>query len=478
MSKYPKRFEILKNNGETLEIRVGELIEGLKEYFVKFSINGEVQNDIRETTASKTLKYTVSESGRYTFSIFKYDLNMPFDSVPDGIGDDEDNDPVWEQDVFVMKYDPKGLSKKRIEDLALKYSPFIFLHEDERFLPASLEYLLNKDETGKTKDEDLKVNLKLKFHHTRVKNIDFPYNDLSEVLPYNGERNSVLDTIGFDFSGDETLRGILERRKKDPNRVTIYYSCIPNPEKSNQIIISYHFLYAYDSKQEKEGDKKFASHVFDREGVNIVFHWDRDNPDGEPKPEYMIYGAHLEGQTMGAVKQNEDDSGKWDNLQKWTSGRVRVKWDYVNKIKGNHPCVAVAKGSHAPYPAPGNYAVYMFGNPLVEPAGTQKILIPEEVSLDIRRVNEINKVYSYKLKDLELDSVTSKSILAYSGFIVDIIGFKNAKFPPFTKRELDIDKWVNGDEKDVIYEWNPAKVEKEVKDKFVRLITSMNDNLT
>ncbi len=48
-----------------------------------------------------------------------------------------------------------------------------------------------------------------------------------------------------------------------------------------------------------------------------------------------------------------------------------------------------------------------------------------------------------------------------SGYIVDIIEVQNTKFPPFTKRELDIDKWVNGDEKDVIYNWNPTKVEKK-----------------
>jgi len=43
---------------------------------------------------------------------------------------------------------------------------------------------------------------------------------------------------------------------------------------------------------------------------------------------------------------------------------------------------------------------------------------------------------------------------------VDIIEVQNTKFPPFTKRELDIDKWVNGDEEDVIYNWNPTQVEK------------------
>ena len=367
------------------------------------------------------------------------------------------------------------MREERIEKLAQKHAPFIFLHEDERYLPASLEYLLNKDETGKTKNDDLKVHLTLKFKNTE--NIGFQYNDLSEVLPHNGEKNSVLDTIGFNIFGllgGDTKRDILEMRKRDPGNVTIYYSCIPNPEKQQQIIISYHFLYAYDSKQEEEGDIKFASHIFDRESINIVFNWDRNNPNEEPEPDYMIYGAHLEGQTMGSVKQDDDE---WKDLQTWICGRVKVMWSDVYKIKENHPSVAVAKGSHAPYPAPGHYAVYLLGKPIVEPAGTHTALIPEGFSLDNDKVNEIKEVYSYKLKDLELGAITSKSILAYSGYIVDILGPKNAKFPPFTKRELNIDKWVNGDKKDEIYVWKPEKVEEEYKDKYEDMIDSINDSL-
>jgi hypothetical protein len=121
--------------------------------------------------------------------------------------------------------------------------------------------------------------------------------------------------------------------------------------------------------------------------------------------------------------------------------------------------------------------VYLFGKPIVESAGTHTTLIPEDYSLDNDIVNEIKEVYSYKLKDLELGTITSKSILAYSGYIVDILGPKNAKFPPFTKRELNIDKWVNGNMKDVIHVWKPEKVEEETKVEFAKLIDSINDSL-
>jgi len=46
------------------------------------------------------------------------------------------------------------LSKERIEKLAQKHAPFVFLGEDEYYLPASIAYLLNRDEAGGIKDED------------------------------------------------------------------------------------------------------------------------------------------------------------------------------------------------------------------------------------------------------------------------------------------------------------------------------------
>ena len=46
-----------------------------------------------------------------------------------------------------------------------------------------------------------------------------PYNDLSEVLPYNGDNDSVLDTIGLSISklfNNQTLRDALENRTGEP----------------------------------------------------------------------------------------------------------------------------------------------------------------------------------------------------------------------------------------------------------------------
>ena len=476
MSNYPKRFEILENNGITLKFRVGELIKGMDECFMKYLINDDDQGITREITIPKILEYTVSKSGKHTFSFYKYNPDVPFDSLADGVDTNEDNGVIWEQDIFVITRDSYKSFEGKIETLAEKYAPFVFMDKGEEYLPASIDYLLNKDKSGKIKDENLKVDITLKFPN-KTKDIHLDYNDLSDVLPFNGHKDSVLDTIGFSvlkLLGHKTKRDALDQRKGERENVTVYYSFIPNPHKKYQVILNYHFLYSFDPKQEERGSIKFASHIFDREGISIVFSCDRNNPNVDPKPEYVIYGAHLEGQTMGSVKE---EGREWKALQTWTCGRVKVMWNDVYKIKENHPCVAVAKGSHAPYPAPGHYAVYLFGKPQEEQAATGKVLCPEGISVNKDVEKGLKEVINYKLKDLKLGNITSESILAFSGYIVDILGPKNAKFPPFTKRELEIDTWVNGDNEDKIYEWKTSKVEEAAKDEFEELINSMNARL-
>ena len=482
MSNYPKRFEILQNDGKTLKFRVDKLTNGLRDCYIKHLVNEKDQGDAKEIAVPITLEYPIKESGKHTFSFFYYDPDIAVIPLADGTGLDEDNDPIWEQDVFVIKHDSYRLPEDKIKILAEKYAPFVFMDTDERYLPASINYLLNKKDDGGIKEDTLNVKVTLKL--ADAKDIEMPYNDLSEVLPYNGDNDSLLDTIGLSISkllDNETLRDALENRTGDSDNVTIYYSYIPNSENKQQVIINYHFLYAYDSKMEAEGTTKKTSHIFDRESISVVFKWDESKQDVESVPDYIIYGAHLEGQTMGSVTKDKRNPDRWKSLQKWKCGRVKVLWKDVSKIKG-HPIVAVARGSHAPYPSPGHYAVYLLKRlpMLVEPAQTAKLLVHEKLAHNDYRQDQLKEVYPYKLEDLKLGKITSNSpnsILAYSGYIVDIIGIQNAKFPPFTKRELEIDKWVNGDDKDVIYEWDPKKVDVVVSTQFEDLLDSMNGKL-
>ena len=134
MSNYPKRFEILENDGTILKIRVGELVGDLDECFMEYSFNGDKQGNTREITIPKILEYPVSKSGKYTFSFYKYDPDVPFDDLADGIGSNEDNDPIWEQDIFVITRDSYKSFEGKIETLAKKYAPFVFMDERRRIL--------------------------------------------------------------------------------------------------------------------------------------------------------------------------------------------------------------------------------------------------------------------------------------------------------------------------------------------------------
>ena len=514
INKYPRYFEIVKNDGKDLEVRIGEMVPDAKSYYYRLYKNDNKVVSFKKVNVAEpdigVIKTKITETGKYTFMIFlndtEYRVGAPWRIVTNPIKKLINRifrNPVWAQDVFVVKSDPDGLSKSRVDELAEKYAPFLFVDSEEHYFPASIDYLLNKEDTDESLNE---INISLKFRkiaygskkkvvrRTRLtgvarKNIDkIQYKDFGKVLPYNGDNISELDTIGinpFDLFNGKNLREFLEKRKDNKDFVTVYYSFFPNPnQQKKEVIINYHFLYIYDSKTEVIGDLKKASHIFDRESISIVFEWDKSKPDLDPQPKSVIYGAHLPGQLITLKREDNGEE------QEWRTRRVKVEWNDAYKIeisknKESHPIVAIAKGSHATYPVPGIYAV----NPIdiietKEPASTDKLLLPSSFSYD-SKMNEIlrgnNNVISYKLKDLKLGSITSSSpnsLLAFSGYIVDIIGLTDAKFPPFTERETKIENWVNGTDDDPVHDWDPDKVDKTTQAKLEKLVKDIGGNLT
>ncbi len=476
---FPRRLGIVKNDGDVLELQVNNLKKGKGKYYVERYVNGKIHDDARLISVPVKLTYPISETGKNTFNFYT---------------DDPKTNPIskiWEQDVFVSRMESDGISKETIDNLALKYAPLVLLDGKEEYLPASIAYLQNWDDSSNSPIDDCDVNVTLKI--PGIEKISFPYNKLAEVLPYNSHNEAILDTIGFNvfkFYARKTKRDALKGRRGDFDNVAVYYSYIPNSEKKQQIVINYHFLYAYDPKMEAEGDKKKFSHVFDRESISIVFHWDKNKPtlisdasvgsgnSLNPKPEYIIYGAHVTGQTIYLIddknipQESIDGKKKFkpnnkDKLQTWTAPRIKVNWDEVVRIE-NHPAVAVARGSHALYPIPGWY--YVKQTRLLEPAMGEKLLAPSHVTLTSVTKGAFNEVLTYQLNDLELGSIKSTKeswnrLLAFSGYLVDIVVMKGARFPPFTERELDINKWVNGD----IPVWDSAKISNKSKRRIVQL---------
>ena len=515
-SKYKRYFEIFENDGEYLKVRVGKIDPEYNSYYYRLFKNDGKNNNGKPVVVfdkvnnNGVITTAITETGKYTFMIFLNDegrrvgapwriITNPLKKLINRIF----KNPVWVQDVFVVKSDPDGLSDSRIKELAEKHAPFLFVDREEHYFPASIDYLLNKEDTDESLN-DIKISLKFRkiaygskkkvVRRTRLTGVarenisEIQYKDLDKVLPYNGDNISELDTIGInplDLFNGKNLREFLEKRKDNKDFVTVYYSFFPNPNlQKKEVIINYHFLYIYDSKTEVIGDLKKASHIFDRESISIVFEWDKSNPNVDPQPKYMILGAHLPGQLITLKREDNGEE------QKWRTRRVKVEWNdgykiEIGKNKESHPIVAIAKGSHATYPVPGEYAV----KPIdivetKEPASTDKLLLPSSFSYD-SKMDEImrgnNNVISYKLKDLKLGSITSSSpnsLLAFSGYIVDIIGLTDAKFPPFTERETNIENWVNGSEDDPVHNWDPLKVDQATHIELKKLVKDIEENLT
>ncbi|MCI5212596.1 MAG: hypothetical protein D3910_28270 [Candidatus Electrothrix sp. ATG2] len=115
---------------------------------------------------------------------------------------------------------------------------------------------------------------------------------------------------------------------------------------------------------------------------------------------------------------------------------MSVSWAGVKKHLNTHPVIAVARGSHALYPVCGTYG--MTTKLTRETAGGSdefsneadwgRVLLPSQFLLAPLHLGNIK-------------SACHNNHLAFSGSWVDLLGWTNAKFPPFTHREKNPDSW-------------------------------------
>lgn len=356
--------------------------------------------------------------------------------------------PIWKQEIFVQ---PKNnIKASKIEALAKKYAPISFMHEDEEYLPTSLEYMANIVDKDPKLDEEL-FQLTLDpvmkgqgIELGRGRKIVFPYKDLHKVLPYNSDSLMVISSTKNKVKNMKTR---LRYRKGTAADATVYYSFMINKDL-NQAYLNYHFLFPFDPKTGTSENPALPAHTFDRESMTVILDLDTLEPN------YVIYGAHLANQTMSLISVIQANLADVLKLQSWKGGRVKFAWNKINKVKGTHPVIVMAQGSHGIYPTRGAYVVTMFGvDTLTEGASGSQILFPNSLEPNKRsKKSSVYKKYakktSYKIKNLNLGSITStsaNSFLAFSGDTVDVLGPTNAKFPPYTSREYNIEDYVNGD---------------------------------
>jgi len=345
---------------------------------------------------------------------------------------------LWKQLLFVQT--KLRLDREKIDELARRYAPVFVFSRQERYFPVSLETLLTAEEVM-TSDDRMKI--KTIFGREAI-----PLPHLGEFMRFNGHADYLLD-----FNLLSMWRSVFAKLGGDPRNATIYYSYVEDPD-SARFFISYHLIYAFDTKAGIARLTGIGPHVFDRESMTMVF-------EATEEPSSMIISGHLENQTISFLAK----------LKRWTQGRLRVRYDDPRTLKvGRHPVVAVAEGSHALYPTSGVYQLSL----LKELAGyLDKRVMREEIGEDDAGVAEMipeqilapaflrsKRVPHYTLKPLGLSELQSRIVedadgydphnafLVFSGFWVDVPGTQNARFPPFTRKITDIVHWV-----DEAYAW-------------------------
>ncbi|OFZ37663.1 MAG: hypothetical protein A2385_01890 [Bdellovibrionales bacterium RIFOXYB1_FULL_39_21] len=444
MESAPPMVEIVSNNGEYIVLKIGKLQKSSSKLFYAISFNDKVVSNINcmNIKQDNIIEIPVKKTGKYTITFYRHSNGKNF-AYYEGI--------LWEQDFLGIAKNELPFSSSEINKVAERYAPISLFSDDEEYRPGSLEYIFNLVDI----DEKLaQTKVKLNFERFRTL-LAFKFNDANKFLPFWGDNDGVFDTISYVNGGinnvTEVMQGMLSRKNKLYN--TIYYSLIPNPDKGEYYLI-YHYLYSFDEKTGSENDPSRGKHVFDRESFAIVLNSDL-------LPQSIVYGAHMEGQKLNIVDADKNI------IQSSSKGRIRLSWEEAYKYQ-EHPLVAIAKGSHAIYPAIGNYTFTILKDKLTllsEPAGGKNLLLPSDLQLINNSIaNEDNsgivdynadkgeslptKIFleRFALRSLDIGEITSHSwnnVLAFSGNLVDVLGWNDAKFPPFTEREIQTALWVN-----------------------------------
>lgn len=450
---YPAKFKIIENNGEKIQIEIGnfdslQAIGANTEYNYEVSFNSELIQSGKVKTSSIVLvdllslknKFPKIGTGAYLFT-FKNGSN-----------------PVWQQNVYsVSKGDSvtEGvLTSEELDEYAKAFAPVLSMYQgidpktkkiiDEEYHPVSIEYLMNLESPNPSLDEEMvslvnKTNMKFE--------IKAPFKDVRNLLPFYGEKNSYFQILSpIDKS--------LFRKRFGKGSETVYYSILQKNSKGEKLVyINYHFLYVFDPKTGSSEKPAIAAHVYDRESITVVF---KVSEAKTLRPMHVIYGAHLPNQTMALLNKNTGFFSRSDEklYQKWQGGRVLVPWGQVIKM-GSHPLTVAAQGSHGMYPVLGTYLVMATDarDMLEEPSGSRNhILYPDQIMAP-RFATKVKTHTPYQLKKLQIENLTTncnnpQRYLVYSGALVhnlvlDVANLVSATYPPFTDREIDFASYAD-----------------------------------
>lgn len=358
----------------------------------------------------------------------------------------------WTQLLFIQTSVKR--TPEEIDKIARRYAPIFLFSRKEDYFPVSLNDLV--------KSPALLASGGKVVVQTAAGEEQISVSDLDDFLRFNGNQEYLLDQSLFD------LDGIFKEIRGDFRRSVVYYSYLED-QNSDRFFINYHTFYAFDPKTGIAKLLNIGPHVFDRESMTVVF-------NGNGSPESMVLSGHLENQPILFLEK----------LKMWSTGRVRLKFpDPSNAEFKEHPIVPVAEGSHALYPTAGLYHISL----LTELAGhVFKNILPLDTNDDVSEMDmhqvllppslPSDKFANYDLRPLRLDLLRSSplpqsslydpstAVLTFSGYWVDVPGWQNERFPPFSRKEKEIEDWVD---KAYIWDW------KDLPDHIVEHNKALND---
>jgi len=185
-------------------------------------------------------------------------------------------------------------------DLLKKYAPVLYFHPEEKVYPWGINSMLYNADLKKLRNKR-KVSMPVGSEDLLSNNSDKLYLDLRNIVPYH-------DAVNSSNNIDNTF-------KRFPFKV--YGRRIDHRKNSTHIVLQYWLFYPFnDWHNDHEGDWEL---------IQIHYAKDRHGP-------VQLTTSHHH------------------------SGSV-ISWDKVNKIKGTHPKIFIARGSHGNWLTSGNHAI-------------------------------------------------------------------------------------------------------------------------
>lgn len=452
ISTSDKNFNIVSNYNGNVSVNIQTLYNSSDKFYYKvYKENTLVKAKTYITSPNFSTSFSIR--GVYRFELFKQN-SFWLDTK------------LWEQEAYV---EPNALStsvKSTLNGLANQYAPILIMSQNESYKPIQLTDIFS--------NSSYKIAL-----NTKNGTSKFTLPAIKNYMRYNGYSKALFE----GHWGLGTISDSLEDLPISTYEPHIYYSyCATN----TNYIINYHFFYSFDPKTPSTS---ITAHNFDREQISITFN------KTTLQPENIYFPQHLMNSVMGL---RSDSGSAINNVQKdsntltdtWT-GYVKMAFSLAKNnnmvYENSHPIIAIAEGSHAPYPLSGIYMI----NGSNEPAGMTDstinkncFLIPSGVYNEKVNTSSFTSKNSYNLSALQIDNITSGgtncnsvNLLAFSGDWVDIVGLDNEKFPPLIDIMRNVEKYIDESMKSNKHTFTMTNIPSSIISRTDNIKKYLDDNL-